>query len=234
LQRVLGVNVGDTITIKALGEEKHTTVLGVVWYTLGSPVFVPRTLMEDWLPGGQLLVNTALVRVEPGQIDRVRDELANISGMIAVEDYQAFVADLHSYVQYWISMSGVFGAFGLLLTLVVILNTVSATLHEQQGELAVLRSLGVSRREIATVVILELLIMTTIGLVIGVPLGRQIGALLVHYYDNDFFGMLDQLQFSSAIAGIGGLLIMVVLAAMPGLRSVQKMDLGQVSKSQSI
>jgi len=46
--------------------------------------------------------------------------------------------------------------------------------------------------------------------------------------------MLEQLQPVSAIIGITGLLLMVMLAAIPGLRSVQKMDLGQVSKSQSI
>jgi len=234
LQRVLGVNVGDTITVKAFDEEKRAKVLGIVWYTLGSPLFIPRTLMEDWLPGSELLVNTALVRAEPGQIDLVRDKLAEIPGMVAVENYDAFVADLRSYVQYWISMSVMFGVFGLLLTLVVILNTVSATLHEQRSELAILRSLGISRREIITVVLLELLIMAVIGIAIGVPLGTRIGITMVHYYDNDFYGMLEQLQPLSAFIGISGLLLMVMLAAIPGLRSVQKMDLGQVSKSQSI
>jgi putative ABC transport system permease protein len=190
--------------------------------------------MEDWLPGSDLIVNTALVRTEPEQIDYVRDRLAEIPGIVAVENYEAFVTDLRNYVQYWISMSFMFGAFGLLLTLAVILNTVSATLHEQRSELAILRSLGISRREIATVVLLELLIMAIIGIAIGVPLGARIGTMMVHYYDNDFYGMLEQLQPISAIVGISGLLIIVVLAAIPGLRSVQKMDLGQVSKSQSI
>jgi hypothetical protein len=76
--------------------------------------------------------------------------------------------------------------------------------------------------------------MAVIGIAIGVPLGAKIGALMVHYYDNDFYGMLEQLQPLSAVVGMSGLLIMVVLAAIPGLRGVQQMDLGQVSKSQSI
>ncbi len=234
LQRVLGVKVGDTITVKALDEEKQAKVLGIVSYPLGSPMFIPRTLMEDWLPGGQLLVNTALVRVKPGQTAAVRDKLADVAGMVAVENYAAFVADLRDYVQYWISMSAIFGLFGFLLTLAVILNTVSANLHEQKTELAILRSLGISRREIMLVVLLELLIMAVLGILIGVPLGREIGFTMDHYYDNDFFGMVMQLQPVSYLIGIGGLLLIVVAAAVPGLRSVQKMDLGQVSKSQSI
>lgn len=234
LQRVLGANVGDTIMIKAFDEQKTAKVLGIVWYTMGSPLFVPRTLMEDWLPSGQLVVNTALVRVEPGRAAQVRDRLADLPGMLAVENYAAFVADLRNYVQYWISMSWLFGAFGCLLTLAVILNTVSATLHEQRGELSILRSLGISRREIATVVLLELLIMAVLGIAIGVPLGVQLGATMAHYYDGDFYGMIEQVQPVSYWIGVGGMLLIVVLAALPGLRGVQKMDLGQVSKSQSI
>jgi putative ABC transport system permease protein len=234
LQRVLGVQVGDTITLKALDKEKHAKVLGIVSYPLGSPMFIPRTLMEDWLPGGQLVVNTALVRVLPGQAAAVRDKLADVSGIVAVENYAAFVTDLRNYVQYWISMSAIFGVFGLLLTLAVILNTVSANLHEQKTELAILRSLGISRREIVLVVLLELLIMSILGILIGVPLGREIGYAMNHYYDNDFFGMVAQLQPLSYLMGISGLLVIVIVAAIPGLRSVQKMDLGQVSKSQSI
>lgn len=234
LQRVLGVNVGDTITVKALDEEKQARVLGIVSYPLGSPLFIPRTLMEDWLPGGQLVVNTALVRVGPGQAAAVRDKLADVAGIVAVENYAAFVADLRNYVQYWISMSAIFGLFGFLLTLAVILNTVSANLHEQKTELAILRSLGISRREIMLVVLLELLIMSVLGILIGVPLGREIGYAMNHSYDNDFFGMVTQLQPLSYFIGVSGLLLIVMVAAVPGLRSVQKMDLGQVSKSQSI
>jgi putative ABC transport system permease protein len=234
LKRVLSVNVGDVITVKALGEEKQARILGIVSYPLGSPMFIPRTLMEDWIPGGQMVANTALVRAEPGQVEAVRDKLADVPGMMAVENYHDFVADLRNYVQYWISMSMIFGLFGFVLTLAVILNTVSANLHEQRNELAILRSLGISRREIILVVLLELLIMAVIGIAIGVPLGREIGFWLAHSYDNDFYGMVTGLQPLTYVGGIGSLLAIVFLAAVPGLRSVQKMDLGQVSKSQSI
>jgi putative ABC transport system permease protein len=234
LQRVLGVQVGDVITIKALGEEKQARVMGIVSYPLGSPMFIPRTLMKDWIPGGQMMVNTALVRAEPGQIDAVRDKLAEVPGMLAVENYHDFVTDLRNYVQYWISMGMIFGLFGFVLTLAVILNTVSANLHEQRNELAILRSLGITRREIVLVVLLELLIMAAIGIAIGVPLGREMGFKMLKFYDNDFYGLIVGLQPVVYIGGIGSLLAIVFLAAIPGLRSVQKMDLGQVSKSQSI
>lgn len=234
LQRVLGVEVGDTITLRAGGEDKTAPVLGVVSQTFGSPVFVPRALMESWLPGGRFLVNAALVRAEAGQAAAVQEALAGVPGVVAVEDYASYVKDVNNYLDYWRQMSVVFCAFGWLLTLAVIANTINASLHERQAELAILRSLGVSAGEIARVVLLELLIMSLVGIAVGAPLGRAIGFQQVHGVDMDFYGLVTRLQPATVALVVASLLVVVLLAALPGLRAVQKIDLGQVSKSQSI
>jgi putative ABC transport system permease protein len=172
--------------------------------------------------------------VDEGQKGAVLDELADVPGVIAVEDYPLFVQDIRDYVQYWRQTSQLFLMFGLLLTLAVILNTVSASLHEQQSELSILRSLGTSQREIFTGVMLELLIMGGLGIFIGVPLGRELGFYLTHSYNTDFYGLVPGMRMISYWVGVFGMLLAVLLAAIPGLRSVQRIDLGQVSKSQSI
>lgn len=233
LQRVLNLHVGDTIRLKTGDEERETKVLGVVSQVFGSPVFVPRTLMTQWLPNNKFVVNTVLVRVAPGRADIVRDKLAKVQGVTAVEDYPQFVTDMRNYVEYWRQNAMLFGFFGCLLTLVVILNTVSASLNEQKNELAVLRSLGTTRGEIALVVTLEVIIIVTLGALIGVPAGREFGFSLLHAYDTDFYGILPFMDSSSYWIGIVGILVATLLAEIPGLRAVNKTDLGAVSKSQS-
>ncbi len=234
LARVLQVGVGDTIQLKALDETRQAKILGIVSQVMGSPVFVPRSLVVEWMPGRTYLANAALIRVASGQKDAVREALADIPGVISVEDYAAFVGDIRAYVEYWRQTTMMFFLFGCLLTIAVILNTVSATLHEQQSDLAILRSLGVSRNEIAAGVLLDLFIMAGLGIGLGVPLGREIGFYLTRAYDTDFYGMVPVVQPVFYWLGVGGMLLVVLLAALPGLRSVQKIDLGQVSKSQSI
>jgi putative ABC transport system permease protein len=157
-----------------------------------------------------------------------------VQGVLAVEDYAAFVADLRRYAEYWRQTSMLFGLFGGVLTLAVILNTVNASLHEQQTELTILRALGVSRREITLSVGMELLIMVAIGTLIGIPLGRELGYRMISAYNNDFYGMVHHMQPVSYLIGVASMLLAALLAAIPGLRSVGKADLGAVSKSQSI
>jgi putative ABC transport system permease protein len=234
LARVLKVDVGDTLTLTALGQEKQVEVLGIVSQAFGSPVFIPRSLFAKWSPENVAIANTALVRVENGKQADVRDALANIPGVVAVEDYPAFVKDVNNYLSFWRINSWAFALFGALLTLAVILNTVNARLQEQQADLAILRSLGITRREIVVSVLTEMLLLAALGIAIGIPLGREVGYQMAHSVDMDFYGLVAMLYPRSIpIAGLTVLLI-VLLATIPGLRSAFKVDLGQVSKGQSV
>jgi len=234
VQRVLGVQVGDTLTLEALDETRQAKILGVVSQVLGSPVFVPRSLMTEWMPGHTFVANAALVRVRPGAKADVQDELAGLPGVIEVQDYAAFVSDLRAYLAYWIQSSLLFALFGAMLTLAVILNTISARLHEQAGELAILRALGVNSREIAASVLIETFLVAGVGILVGAPLRRALGFYLTQSYNTDFYGLVPQMPSSAYLAGVAVLLATALLATIPGLRAVQKVDLGQVSKSQSI
>ena len=233
LARVLNVRVGDTLTLTALEQTRPARVLGIVSQAFGSPVFIPRSLFNSWTRGGISLANTALVRVTAGQISSVRDALAKVPGAVAVEDYPAFVSDVNRYLSFWRINAWAFAILGALLTLVVILNTVSARLQEQQADLAILRSLGITRTEIVGSVLAEMLILAAFGIAVGTPLGREVGVQMVHSVDMDFYGLVVRLYPASVPVGIAAIVLVVILAAIPGLQSAFRMDLGQVSKGQS-
>jgi putative ABC transport system permease protein len=229
--RVLDVHPGDTLTLRSMGQEHEVEILGVVTYPLGSPIFIPRTLFIQWTP--VFPVNMVLVRTDEGQRDRVQDELGSLPGIQGIEVIDDYEKDINFYLEYFRSGALIFGSFGYILTLAVLYNTVNGSLRERRDELAIQRALGSTRREIAVMVTLELLIMVIIGAVIGVPLGRAIGFALNNTYYTDFFGQVNTLSPLSYGIGLISLFVIVLLAEIPGLRAVQKVDLGQVSKSQS-
>ena len=187
LARTQDVAVGDTIVLQAFGQDQEVIVLGIVSQLVGSPVYVPRSLMTQWTPGGLFPTNSALIRVEDGQIEAVRDALVNLQNLVAVEVMDEFKADVDNFTLFFRVGTIIFGGFGYLLTLAVLFNTVNAGLRERQTELSILRALGSSAREIAIVVLLELLIMTVIGIVIGMPIGRMVGFNLLSAYNTDNF-----------------------------------------------
>ena len=226
--------MGDTLTLTADEQTKQAKVLGIVSQAFGSPVFVPRSLFNEWMPGDASLSNTALVRVEPGRMAEARDALAKVPGVVSVEDYPAFVRDVNNYLSFWRINSWAFAVFGALLTLAVILNTVNARLQEQQADLAILRSLGITRREIIVSVLTEILILAALGIALGIPLGREVGFQMAHSVDMDFYGLVAMFYPHSLPLAVAAVLLIVLLATIPGLRSAFKVDLGQVSKGQSM
>jgi putative ABC transport system permease protein len=230
-QRVLGIKTGDMFTLRAAGQAHQVEVMGIVSYALGSPVFVPQELVRQW--SGFSVANMALIRVQDGQAEAVRETLVDLPGMRAVEMLPEFETDVNRYLAYFRVGTLIFGGFGYILTPAVLFNTVNGSLRERRDELAILRALGSRRREIALMVTLELLIMVILGLLIGVPIGREVGFYLNHTYDTDFFGQVNALKPISYFIGLISLILIVLIAEIPGLRAVQRADLGSVSKSQS-
>lgn len=232
-QRVLDVAVGDTIIIRAFEQDRQVTVRGVVSQVIGSPVFVPRSLLTRWTPGGMFPANTLLLRVDEGQAVAVREAVIGLPDVGGVELLDEFDSDLNHYLDYFRLNTLFFGSFGVILALALLYNTVNASLRERRDELAVLRALGTSGRAIALTVTVEFLVMVAVGALIGVPLGQLSGYNLNDAYQTDFFGQVNAIQPLSYVIGVAALLLVVLLAEIPGLRAVSRADLGQVSKSQS-
>ncbi|MBZ0304432.1 MAG: FtsX-like permease family protein, partial [Anaerolineae bacterium] len=230
VERVMDIHTGDTITLKALGQEKQVNVLGVVAQVMGAPVYVPRQLMLEWTP--VFVANAALVRTE--NVNAVRDRAVSLPGMLAVESMADHEKDLNDYLLFFRTGTLIFGFFGYVLTLAVLYNTVSASLRERRDELAILRALGTSGREIFLTVTLELLVMAAVGIVIGIPLGREVAFYLTHNYDTDIYGSVAAVTIPSYVIGLVSLLLIILLGELPGLRALYQIDLGRVSKSQSI
>jgi hypothetical protein len=233
LARVLDIKVGDTLTLWAFEQTHDVRVNGIVMQALGSPIFVPRSLLVQWTPGGIFPTNAALLRVEPGTAAQVREAVVRLPGVRAVELLDEFDADMDSYLAYYYTNTMLFGSFGLILTLALVFNTVNASLRERREELSILRALGTKGTEIALMVTLEFLVMVLIGIVIGAPLGRAAGFNLSTAYDMDYYGVITALTPVSMVIGVVGLLVVVLLAEIPGLRAVQHADLGEVCKFQS-
>ena len=148
--------------------------------------------------------------------------------------FEEFKSDMNIYMLFFRVGTLIFGGFGYVLTLAVLFNTVNASLRERQDELSVLRALGHSIREIATIIILELLIMTVIGGAVGIPVGREVGYYLQASYDSTAYSAIPDTTTLSYILGSLSLVVIVLVSVIPGMRALRKVDLGQVSKSQSL
>jgi hypothetical protein len=237
---VLHKKVGESVTFYN-GKSKSTTlkIVGTATFTpvskgleMGTGALVatsdfPLSLtntQETAIPGPQVV----LIRLRPGtntplalksvhniiyRLNRVHSDQGSAGGLVA----QLRPAEIVNY-RSMATTPAILGG-GLALGAVVALAlTLVASVRRRRRELALLKTLGFVRRQLALAVAWQSSIAVGIGVVIGVPVGIVLGRTLWNLFAHE----IDAVPAPSvpglviAIIGVGALVLANVIASVPG------------------
>ncbi len=110
----------------------------------------------------------------------------------------------------------------ILISLFGIANTLALSIHERTRELGMLRAIGMSRRQVRTMIRYEAVITALIGAILGMALGLVFAALIAQPLKDEGFTL------SYPIGSLVGLLIFAaligVVAAIPPARRASRLD----------
>jgi putative ABC transport system permease protein len=96
----------------------------------------------------------------------------------------------------------------ILISLFGIANTLALSIHERTRELGMLRAIGMSRRQVRTMIRYESVITALIGAILGMALGVIFAALIAQPLKSEGFTLSYP---------IGSLIVLLVLAALAGI-----------------
>jgi len=173
----LGLNAGQQITL----EGRDFTVSGVLWETGGEEdnlvVFDRRVLGE--LTGNTGTMN--LIEVTAAATEMVDPLTEEIETAIP----GAAVVSVKQSIEFTARANSSLADFGLAVTLLivviaggVVMITMLTAVKERQKEIGILRAVGYKQRHIATLVLLESLMLSTSGAILG-ALGGLAGAAIL-------------------------------------------------------
>jgi putative ABC transport system permease protein len=183
--------VGDSIGAAAKGPAKRFRITGIAKYgdvdSLGGATIAVFTIST-----AQRLLElhgfTAIsVAAKPGVsrqalVDRIQGVVpGNVQVKTAAEQAQADKKNIDTFLSFIRGFLLGFGGIALFVGAFVIFNTLSITVAQRTRELATLRTLGASRRQVLRTVVLESaalgLLASVIGIGAGVGLARGLTAL---------------------------------------------------------
>ncbi len=110
----------------------------------------------------------------------------------------------------------------ILISLFGIANTLALSIHERTRELGMLRAIGMSRRQVRTMIRYEAVITALIGAILGMVLGLIFAALIAQPLKDEGFTLsypIGSLIFLLVFAAVLG-----VLAAIPPARRASRLD----------
>ncbi len=113
-------------------------------------------------------------------------------------------------------------ALAILVSLFGIANTLALSIHERRRELGMLRAIGMSRRQVRTMIRYEAVITALIGAVLGMVLGVVFAALISQPLKDEGFTLsypVGSLAVLLLLAGLAG-----VLAAIPPARRAARLN----------
>ncbi len=113
-------------------------------------------------------------------------------------------------------------ALAIVISLFGIANTLALSIHERTRELGMLRAIGMSRRQVRTMIRYEAVITALIGAILGMVLGIIFAVLIAQPLKDEGFTLsfpVGQLVFLMVLSGLAG-----VIAAIPPARRASRLD----------
>ncbi|MBW6439745.1 ABC transporter permease [Actinoplanes hulinensis] len=230
------VRVGDRVGILTMQPKRTFTVVGVMEYTGGRDslggnleVSFHESVASQLMLGRDGVYSAVDVKPAAGVTPAaVRDSLrAALGSDFRVQTGAQLQAAAREDAQSDLSLfNGIllgFAAVSLLVGVVLILNTFSIIVAQRTRELALLRALGGSRRQIIASVLLEALVVGVTAATVGLALGIGAGASLAWLFSTrgtqlELAGI--GVPAAAPIAAFGvGVLVSMVAAVVPALRA---------------
>ncbi|NMA14791.1 MAG: FtsX-like permease family protein, partial [Clostridia bacterium] len=230
----LGIEVGDIIrveTLLGLGPTHwvDVKVAGINRQLIGGGSFMEITQVNRLLRE-HLLASGAMLKIDPGkrgEIEKALNEMTAISSVLSREkELENFVKNLDSMVYF----VGIMVFFAVTLGFAIVYNSAVISFGERKRELASLRVVGFSLKEVSALLWKEYFLQGVLGILFGLPFGYLMALSLIKALSTDLYTLpLVIYPATYAFSALGGA-IFIAGALIFTVRGVRDLDLVDVLK----
>ncbi|MBU3699443.1 MAG: ABC transporter permease [Candidatus Kapabacteria bacterium] len=234
MAEAMGFGVGDTIQLRQIDEQRRTftvAVTAVIDDMMGVQVYVATGLLSDLLHE-QGSISGAFLQIDPARMQdfyRAIKKLPSMSSVVMRE--RAMRSFDESYMQFMDISNYYIVFFASLIAFGVVFNNARIALSERGNELASLRVLGFTAREVSIILLGEQLVLTLAAL----PLGLLWGVLWSMWMPSLIATDLFRFPFSMSVRNLGISSAMILaVAVITGAfirRRIGRLDMIAVLKS---
>jgi putative ABC transport system permease protein len=166
-----------------------------------------------------------MVKLQPGAdpqtVQRGIEDITRSFGNIEVQDQTAFRDKQAGFINQLVGLITALLAMAILIALFGIVNTLGLSIFERTRELGLLRAVGMSRRQVRSMIRWESVIIAILGAVLGIAIGVAFGWSLQQALASQGVTELripgGQLVLYLVLAGLAG----VLAAILPARRAAR-------------
>ncbi len=167
-------------------------------------------------------------------IKRRMESLDNAGSVLSKSDISGMVRDMMKTMRVFV---WIMESFGVFLAFAVIFNMITINVLERSSEVATLRTIGVSRNQVRWIIAFENLIVSVIGMMIGIPFGRwfleQFWKAAQTPEQQDLFTFHIFVRPETYLFTCAAVLTVSLVSMIPSLRMMDRLDLAKATKERS-
>jgi putative ABC transport system permease protein len=207
------------------------TVAGVVDELMGGEVYMEARAFQAFL-GESNAVSGAWLRIDPASREELYRRLKRLPGVSSVLVKEVVVEGFNKTIQesFWIVLNATL-LLGAALVMAIVYNQSRVALSERGRELASLRVLGFSRREVARMLLGEQAVIVLLSLPFGLVLGWMLTELAMIRFETDVFRLPVVVLPSTYVAAVGLVALSTLASALLVRRRLDRIDLIGVLKT---
>lgn len=162
------------------------------------------------------------------------EAIEEVDGVLGAQDARSLYIMVQDLLGLFYAFTGIMLVFGGIMAFALMFNTISVNVTERSTEFATLKASGMADSTIAKLIMGENLLLTSFGIIPGLILGYVTAALMLSTYNNDSFHMTLYISpFTYAIAVVG-MFAVALLSMIPGIRSIKRLDVGEVVRERAV
>ena len=220
------LSIGDTVRIKSnSGTEKEVKIDNIIVNYVGSAVYMSEDYYKEVF-NEEIEYNTIGVtnNVDPETLQTLQKDFNDVKN---VSDFSAAIS----------SFGNMFDALNLIiiviivvagaLAFVVLINLTNVNISERIREIATLKVLGFREHEVDSYIFKEVMLMTIVGAIIGLPLGNLEEAYIMNQIDMDlctFPHIIHPISYVYSFLITIGFTVIVLLLTKKTLRKVEMVE----------
>ncbi len=229
----ISVNIGDVVTIKSHVPGFDTAkvkVVGIMKQYIGFSCYMNIEDLKQYTQN-QKLANAALIKVNDGMDGKVQHNLYQNksvdfleSRLTSAETFDKFTGIIYIFI-------GVLVAFALVMGGAIVFNSTVINIMERKRELASLKALGYSLKEIKLVILRENMLLGFLSLVPGLILGRLMCGFLANMFNNNYFVMPVIVNIPTYIIAALSIFVFAGFAQFANRKNMTGLDMVETLKN---
>lgn len=231
-QSHMNAQVGDEIVLTESTGKTHTfEIAGFFDFRILRPEFLLSRAAYEEAFGEKAEPNVLLMESGGADLAEVREALSGVEGYESLVDdhanaaymYNELNGILRTVVLVYLILSG-------LMAVMVLLNLDIMFVDEKKRELIVLMINGFSTRQAQAYIYRDSIVLTVIGIALGVVVGSIAGGFTVSALEPEAGHFVKDFNGLAAIAGIGGAGVFAASVLIYALRKIPRFDLTDINR----